>query len=731
MTARSGQWSRCSDDRDSALADQRLRRCRTARSRPYARTVFTDVCRMTGDRSSTAAASTASMLRSLRMLKAATPYRSRERAVEDLLHRDDGHADLPGGATAEGEHPGAVTPVKPAVTDRHGEKPPSPGGRECAAAVAGPGPPPTVGWWSAGRVRAGRGRSGGRRGSPRRPSSTATCDCRRCCGSCSSTATGCWSHRQQHLAGRAGRRAVRQDRRDRRVLPAGAQLLADEGATGQVVTAPPAGGAGPLPGPGRGHLPAGHPANTGAVVAVPIWWRGDVIGANVVFAGRHRRLPCRRGGRAGGVHPDRRRGHRQGARERPVAGAPHPRPRPAGRARRRRADGGDRGRPVPTGLPGRRRGGGRSGSPGGGRGGRARSEAWLHVAVVHRPEGLRLLVQDEALDLPAGADPLGTGAHSWHELVARAGGGMAVERVPGWGTLVRADFPYRPPPAGEPPDQLSPLAPASRRCSACSPRPQRPGGGARPGHLPEDRGEARRRGAPQDGHQQPDRGGGPRAGPWLAALRPARRPGLTAAPGAGGIAVTGRCCWRCRARRQGPTWRNGSCASATGRLRVVCAGRPGRRCGRWRRSGPAAGGWPCCSRTSGPAGTQFLDRAHGVQPAAKRVLLFEWGDRNAGAEVIRAWTRVGPTTGSPGRRGSATSTSTRGSARSSRLGAAAPARRRGGAGRRRAVVAPLARDPRPAQPQQRAVRLPRAGLRARPGRAGAGAAPPPAGCRCW
>ncbi len=42
-----------------------------------------------------------------------------------------------------------------------------------------------------------------------------------------------------------------------------------------------------------------------------------------------------------------------------------------------------------------------------------------------------------------------------------------------------------------------------------------------------------------------------------------------------------------------------------------------------------------------PAGTQFLDRAHGLQPAAKRVLLFEWGDRSAGPEVIRAWTRGG------------------------------------------------------------------------------------------
>lgn len=42
-----------------------------------------------------------------------------------------------------------------------------------------------------------------------------------------------------------------------------------------------------------GHLPLGHPAGSGAVAAVPIWWRGDVIGANVAFAGRSRRFTSR------------------------------------------------------------------------------------------------------------------------------------------------------------------------------------------------------------------------------------------------------------------------------------------------------------------------------------------------------------------------------------------------------------------------------------------------------
>jgi DNA-binding CsgD family transcriptional regulator len=39
-----------------------------------------------------------------------------------------------------------------------------------------------------------------------------------------------------------------------------------------------------------GHLPKGHPAGRGAAAAVPLWWRGEVIGVNVAFAGRRRRF---------------------------------------------------------------------------------------------------------------------------------------------------------------------------------------------------------------------------------------------------------------------------------------------------------------------------------------------------------------------------------------------------------------------------------------------------------
>jgi len=38
------------------------------------------------------------------------------------------------------------------------------------------------------------------------------------------------------------------------------------------------------------HLSPDHPASRGAAAAVPLWWRGEVIGVNVAFAGRRRRF---------------------------------------------------------------------------------------------------------------------------------------------------------------------------------------------------------------------------------------------------------------------------------------------------------------------------------------------------------------------------------------------------------------------------------------------------------
>ena len=72
MTDRSGQWSRCSVT-GTGLSSARVVKMSNSCLRPYALTVLTEVCRMTGARSSAAAARTASIDRSLMMLNAATP----------------------------------------------------------------------------------------------------------------------------------------------------------------------------------------------------------------------------------------------------------------------------------------------------------------------------------------------------------------------------------------------------------------------------------------------------------------------------------------------------------------------------------------------------------------------------------------------------------------------------------------------------------------------------------
>ena len=72
MNSRSGQWSRCRVTGTSMPAVI-SRHMANSRSRPMDRTVLTEVWMMTGARCSTAAASTASMVRSLTTLMAATP----------------------------------------------------------------------------------------------------------------------------------------------------------------------------------------------------------------------------------------------------------------------------------------------------------------------------------------------------------------------------------------------------------------------------------------------------------------------------------------------------------------------------------------------------------------------------------------------------------------------------------------------------------------------------------
>ncbi|WP_138758300.1 helix-turn-helix transcriptional regulator [Modestobacter altitudinis] len=70
----------------------------------------------------------------------------------------------------------------------------------------------------------------------------------------------------------------------------GGSFPLDEGVTGQVVARRRPVVLATYGEVRTGHLAAGEAAHSGAVVAVPIWWRGDVVGANVVFACRPRRF---------------------------------------------------------------------------------------------------------------------------------------------------------------------------------------------------------------------------------------------------------------------------------------------------------------------------------------------------------------------------------------------------------------------------------------------------------
>ena len=220
----------------------------------------------------------------------------------------------------------------------------------------------------------------------------------------------------------------------------------DEGATGQAVTRRMPVVIDDYGDLRAGHLPAGHPAGRGAAAAVPLWWRGEVIGVNVAFAGRQRRFTTAEidalelltqsaapavvnaGTAVASLAALLRQHGLIGAADLGVqtvvteVGEPRPVPPTvassaadlvalARRAAAARAFG-----------------------------------SRLHVAVVHRPEGLRLLVQDEAAQpVASAADPLGLGTRTWAELAAAAaavqGAAIGVEHVPGWGTLLRADFP--------------------------------------------------------------------------------------------------------------------------------------------------------------------------------------------------------------------------------------------------------------------------------------------------
>jgi DNA-binding CsgD family transcriptional regulator len=202
-----------------------------------------------------------------------------------------------------------------------------------------------------------------------------------------------------------------------------------------------------------GHLAAAHPARHGPAAAVPIWWRGDVIAVSVAFAPAAGALSAR------GV--DELEALTQSAAAAIVESGRRD-PSPAALIRRRFPGGPAAAQAVVT-----EAGVVRPVSPEVARvavdlvaeAGRAAEQRGpsprLHVAIVYRPHGLRVLVQDETTGTAAGVDPLGLGTGTWDELLRLAGGEISVEQVVGWGVLVRADVPYSvgtpPVPSGPPP----------------------------------------------------------------------------------------------------------------------------------------------------------------------------------------------------------------------------------------------------------------------------------------
>ena len=199
----------------------------------------------------------------------------------------------------------------------------------------------------------------------------------------------------------------------------------------------------------KGHVPEGNQARDRAVAAIPIWWRGDIIAVNVVFAGHLQEFT--------GDEIDQLEVLTQLVAPGLVAAAA--RDLSLNYLARRRSpfnteplgefdqDGvgttsvakvahdllglTDRAAKAP-GLP----------------------PASLHVAVLPSDTGLRLLVQ---LDPLAGSGTVLTApAHHWQELVDRHGGGVDLLELPLHETVVSPDWPA----PASPPDNAQPAEPS-------------------------------------------------------------------------------------------------------------------------------------------------------------------------------------------------------------------------------------------------------------------------------
>jgi DNA-binding CsgD family transcriptional regulator len=191
-----------------------------------------------------------------------------------------------------------------------------------------------------------------------------------------------------------------------------------------------------------GHLPASHPAARGAVAAVPIWWRGEVLGVNVAFAGRDRRFSTEEVDQLEVLSQIGAAGIVSAAAGDPALSvllpaadhAPGPAPlvvTEVGPAHARDARTSSRARALVAMVehdvllrqPGAR----------------------LRVVLLHQQDRLRVLLHDEGGALSSGSTLASTLVleglqRSWSRAVSLHSGTLHVERVPGWGVLVLADL---------------------------------------------------------------------------------------------------------------------------------------------------------------------------------------------------------------------------------------------------------------------------------------------------